>query len=308
MRNKRKILYMLFFVVIALFNIKNVYAATDYVEGPKHKVNDCDGGGGCFKGTIGFRVTIVNKKNGNRCYYDPDKKEVCVDTSKYSKSAQKKLKESKSFDLWFNANELNILNSDQCYAVTGNRTKLEYLDKLTVPYDKCRNVYPKAYSMTYLGFPAASSSSYPIEWKSSGKDNNISSDNTASNMTSIVVWMLCKEYGTKTVSLGEVSYACKDQNKKEIKKDLTIFSNLFSYSFYKNITSIDIKKVSNLDNVRIEFDQLLEILDANTSWHTKAHIGLVSEATRLYKNHATIINDGRGNGSSYLTLFQCFMF
>ena len=285
------------FIIVFLLNNSFVYADSDYVEGPKHGVNDCSKGGGCFKGTIGFRVTIVNKNNGERCYYDPEKKEVCVDKSKYSKAGLKKLKESKSIDLWFNAKELNILSSDQCYAVTGQRTKIEYINsKKTVPYDKCKNVYPKAYSMTYLNFPAVSSSSYPLAWKSSGTSGNIGPANTASNMTSIVVWMLCKEYGTKTVSLGEKSYACKDQNKKAIEKDLTIFSNLFSYSFYKNKTSIDVKNVTNLDNVRIEFDQLLEILDANTSWHTKAHIGLVSEATKLYKNHASLINDSRGNG------------
>ena len=71
MRNKSiKIIGLLFVLGISIFifDSTNVYADTDYVEGWSTTGSACSQGN-CYTGTVGIRITIVDK-NGKRCRYN----------------------------------------------------------------------------------------------------------------------------------------------------------------------------------------------------------------------------------------------
>lgn len=269
-------------------------AGSDYKDGTQAAVASCNSGIYCFSGAVGFRITLVNTKTGERCKYDPKTNTVCGESGN----------ETISSDYWFSLDDLAFTESEtvnyvgnpprMCYSYTTKKTKFEFLNDKEKNPNSLKNLISYSCtaegekSFTELGFPAIDSGSYLSAWDS--YDNKIEPSRVPKNMGLVKDYLLCT-LGGKTEDGKPIK--CTNVNGKKIKKDYTIINNIFRA--LTNDSNVDVSKIEGLDKVNIQFDQLLQI--GNYSLYsgdsgTKKRIhtafvtkGTVAEASYLYMEY-----------------------
>lgn len=272
---KKKMTYIILFILM-FFIYNNVQAGEDHGGGSGGGVKGCTSNY-CFKTTVGFRLTIVDQKTGQRCKYDENSNTICSSTGKSIASK----------DFWFDTGQLYGLDSGNCFAQQEKRTKSEFILSSGSDIVNCRGNSSSPYSsnntyqFTYLGFPGMNSDSYYRDWIINGNANY---NNTPQNMDIIVEWLKCKE--------GQATGNCTSKRGAAITKDYTIFNNILNTLIYNNKAGngskkIDVSSLSGLENTYIQFEQLIQVYDYQKKGYTSfAPMGTVAEVSWIWSQRS----------------------
>lgn len=290
---KFKFLFMITFLSIVMIepsqNLNVKADNNDFSTGVNGSVSGCTSGY-CFRGTTGFRVTIVTKDTNERCYYNPDTKTICDQANRGGPNGKKSI----SLDIWFDTGTLHGLNSSYCYAFKTKRTKQEFVKarnsnerSLTNNIGRCDkdSTYNKRYKLGYLGFPGENSKKYHAAWRKLPDLHN-----TPTNMRRIKTWLSCKQL-PDTNSKKNRGGICRDQNGDMIKRSATPFNKIYNALFYGDPDAdiIDVSEIRNRENSYIQFEQLLQIYNYHGSSTYFAATGTVAEASYIFTHKS-----GRG--------------
>lgn len=273
-------------LLCTMVGINGVFADNNGEAGSTGNVGKCSDGY-CYRGTVGFRITIVNK-DGNRLTY--------------------KGKESISIDYWFDKKTIEGLDNKYCFAYNEKKTKKEFLDEKssvvkcrTATTDKNGNTkytgpYAKLYDITDLGFGKVNSNSYLEKWETSS-GGAIEEGRTAINISRIIDVLSCSQNvdnsdiatSFNTDENGKRSTLnCKDLDGNLINSQSTnnkYLNKIFQNAFNDN--TIDVSKFENLDGAYVQFEQLLQIVNFGGPKGAETFIatGTVAESSYLYQNY-----------------------
>ena len=298
--NIKRICKIIFVFLIICVSVGRVYASDDGHSANSGGIASCSSGD-CFSGTVGFRITILNKKTGRRCKYDPNTNSICGSESGPEPNWAY---ESQSRDLWLDQGRISTRFVSPCYAAPVKRTKAEFVSQLgstakeismynSMRSNSCftKNAYQPYYVIQDIGFPPIYSRKYWSYWKTLQERYG---DSVPENIDNIIIdWLNCKEGANGDCKHNKAldgSTIGPDYNDGRASK---IFDNIFNFSFFGKIDGItkngkkikitDVYKLNGIENAYIQFDEIIFFRNVRSSGYQWSVAGTAAEVSLFYK-------------------------
>ncbi len=300
----KKLKYLLLIMCFALLfmvTTDTTKAANDHgSEGGGDAQVGC-AGGWCSYWGIGFRITIIDKYKGTRCYYNPDTHEVCRDKSgnPLGSNGGKNIL-SKSYDFWWYGDGTDsVRNRDKYYYTYGTPTKFELRNgDASLSANKGGSSsykMPILYIDDDLDMPVMKNGTgYYESWRSDFIKGGWGAAVQPQNMNHAVVnWLDCMQDPYDDTGKYVRSY-CKNSI-----PDYKVFNNIFTWAFYghkyspnnnpKDQVQAAALNLQSLQYTYILFEQDLVLhnytdeRNGNQSYN-QALLGTVSEVAYMCKN------------------------